>query len=369
MIALTMAALAAPGAVPEPFSATHKPVLHGRHWVAVTGKPLGAMAGARIFEKGGNAVDAACAMLAVVCTMYDDVSWGGECQALIYNPMAKKVVGINALGVAPSGATPEFFLNLPDVKTNSAKYPPADGPLAAVTPGNPGGLMVMLAEFGSLSLKDVLAPAMELADGYPVEQEFVRKLHTHRAKLETWPYSQKTFFVKKGEKLELPRVGEVWRQPDLLDTLRKLVETEAKALADGKSRRDAIIAAYDRFYRGDIAAEFARASKEQGGLHTPDDLAKWNVKIEEPVKTSYRGIDVYKLTHWTQGPAMLQALNILENLDVRSMSYNTSRYLNVLYQAMSLAFAVLFGLPSAVTVSIQMPSRLSAMWSFTKCTT
>src|SRR5687767_4022079 len=105
-------------AAPEPFSATHKPVLHARHWVAVTGKPLGAMAGAKMFERGGNAVDAACAMLAVVCTMHDDVGWGGEAQALIFNPQTKKVVGINALGVAPTGATPEFFLNLPQVKTN-----------------------------------------------------------------------------------------------------------------------------------------------------------------------------------------------------------------------------------------------------------
>src|SRR6059036_2389684 len=112
-------------AAPEPSSATHKPVLHGRHWVAITGKPLGATAGARLFERGGNAVDAACAMLAAVCTMYDDVSWGGETQALIYDPRAKNVVGINALGVAPTGATPEFF------KEKKLKYPPADGPLAA----------------------------------------------------------------------------------------------------------------------------------------------------------------------------------------------------------------------------------------------
>src|SRR5204863_7710852 len=105
----------------------------------------------------------------------------------------KKVIGINALGVAPTGATPEFFLNLPQVKTNTAKYPPAEGPLAALTPGNPGGLMVMLAEFGKLSLKDVLAPAMELAGGYPVEAEFVRKLETHREKFKPWSDSEKTF--------------------------------------------------------------------------------------------------------------------------------------------------------------------------------
>src|SRR6266404_4314467 len=124
-----------PGAAPEPSSTTHKPVLHGRHWVAITGKPLGATAGARMFERGGNAVDAACAMLAVVCTMYDDLSWGGETQALVYNPQTKKITGVNALGVAPTGATPAFF------KTRKLNYPPAEGPLAALTPGTPGGLM------------------------------------------------------------------------------------------------------------------------------------------------------------------------------------------------------------------------------------
>src|SRR5437879_8318709 len=136
-------------AAPEPFSDTHKPVLHGRHWVAITGKPLGATAGAMMLERGGNAVDAACAMLAAVCTMYDDVSWGGETQALIYDPLTKKVVGINGLGVAPTGATPEFF------KSKGLKYPPADGPLSAVTPGNPGALVEMLGNVGTFPLKHV----------------------------------------------------------------------------------------------------------------------------------------------------------------------------------------------------------------------
>src|SRR5262245_10076472 len=142
---------------------TEKPVLHGRHWMAITGKPLAAMAGAKIFEAGGNAVDATCAMLGAVCTMWDVLSWGGETQALIYNPQTKKVYGINALGVAPTGATPEFF------KKKKLKYPPAYGPLAAVTPGTPGGLMMMLAEFGTMSLKQVLAPALAMAEGYPIK--------------------------------------------------------------------------------------------------------------------------------------------------------------------------------------------------------
>jgi len=322
-------------AMPEPYSVTHKPVLHGRHWVAITGKPLGATAGARIFERGGNAVDAACAMLAAVCTMYDDVSWGGETQALIYDPRAKKVVGLNALGVAPTGATPEFF------KGKKLKYPPADGPLAALTPGNPGGLMTMLADFGTLSLKEVLEPAMQLADGYPIEAELVRKINniTNEVKLKQWPYSKKLFFPHTDRPNGAPRAGEIWRQPDLLATLQKLVDAEAQALKAGKDRRQAIYAAYDRFYKGDIAEEFCRGSREQGGLHTSADLASWKAKIEEPVKTTYKDIDVYKLTCWTQGPVLLQSLNLLENLDLRSMGYNSARYIHAIYQVMNLAFA------------------------------
>jgi gamma-glutamyltranspeptidase/glutathione hydrolase len=332
---LLAAALPCLAAGPEPFSPTHKPVLHGRHWVAITGKPLGATAGARMFEHGGNAVDAACAMLAVVCTMYDDLSWGGETQALIYNPQTKKIVGINALGVAPTGATPEFF------KEKKLKYPPAEGPLAAVTPGNPGGLMTMLAEFGTMSLKDVLEPAMQMADGYPIEAELVRKINnsTNAAKLKKWPYSKKVFFPHTGQTNEAPQPGEIWRQPDLLATLQKLVDAEAQALKAGKSRKEAIDAAYERFYKGDIAEEYCRGSREQGGLHTVADLANWKVKIEEPAMTTYKGIEVYKLTCWTQGPVMLQALNILENLDVQPLGYNSARYLHTIYQAMNLAYA------------------------------
>lgn len=321
------------GAAPEPSSTTHKPVLHGRHWVAVTGKPLGATAGARIFERGGNAVDSACAMLGVVCTMYDDLSWGGETQALIYNPITKKVVGINALGVAPTGATVEFF------KQKNLSYPPDEGPLAALTPGTPGGLMVMLAEYGTLSLKEVLEPAMEMADGYPIESEAVRKIERYADKLRQWPYSKRVFFPHPGADPESPRTGELFRQPDLLATLRKLVEAEAQALKAGKDRRQAIYAAYDRFYKGDIAEEFCRGSREMGGLHTPADLAGWKVKIEEPVTTLYKGITVCKLACWTQGPVLLQALNILEDLDLPPMGYDSARYIHVLYQTMNLAYA------------------------------
>jgi len=315
------------------FGRTEKPVLHGKHWVAITGKPLGATAGAMIFQKGGNAVDATCAMLGAVCTMYDVLSWGGETQALIYNPKTKKVHGINALGVAPTGATPEFF------KEKDLEYPPVYGPLAAITPGTPGGLMVMLAEYGSLSLKDVLEPAIQMAKGYPIEKQLADSIERQKKWIKEWPYSEKVLLPHLGEKREAPYPGEIFRQPDLADTLEKLVAAEQEALAEGKNRKKAIYAAYDRFYKGDIAKEFVRGCQEQGGLITLDDMAKWKVYVEEPVMAAYKGIQVYKLTCWVQGPVLLQMLNMLENFDLKSMGYNTAKYIHTLYQVMNLAYA------------------------------
>jgi gamma-glutamyltranspeptidase/glutathione hydrolase len=312
---------------------TEKPVLHGNHWVAITGKPLAATAGAMIFLRGGNAVDAACAMLGATCTMYDVLSWGGETQALIYNPHDKKVYGLNALGVAPTGATPEFF------KEKGMEYPPAYGPLAAVTPGTPGGLIVMLAEFGTFSLKEVLGPSIQMAEGYPVEKQLADSIERNKDRIKEWPYSKKVLLPHLGEEHEAPRAGEIFRQPDLLNTLKKLVEAEQKALDEGKSRKEAIYAAYDRFYKGDIAQEFVRGCQEQGGLITVEDLANWKLHVEEPVMTTYKGIEVYKLSCWVQGPVLLQMLNMLENTNLKSMGYNSVNYIHTLYQVMNMAYA------------------------------
>ena len=312
---------------------TQKPPLYGRHWVAITGKPLGATAGAMMFQKGGNAVDAACAMLAAVTTMWDVLSWGGETQALIYNPQTKKVIAINALGVAPTGATADFY------RSKGMHFPPEYGPLSAITPGTPGGLMTMLADYGKLSLREVLEPAIQMADGYPIDAETANSIERQKSWLKQWRYSRAVMLPHAGEAREAPEAGEIFRQADLAATLRKLVDAEQQALRKGKSRREAIMAAYDRFYRGDIAQEFVRGVQEEGGLITLSDLATWRVKTEEPVMTTYRGIDVYKLQPWSQGPAMLQALNILENFDLKAMGYNSTRYINTLYQTMSLAFA------------------------------
>ena len=316
---------------------TTKPVLHGKHWIAITGKPLAATAGAITFARGGNAVDAACAMLAAASTMWDSLAWGGETQALIYNPNNQRVKGINALGVAPTGANQEFF------RDRNLSFPPEFGPLAAVTPGTPGGLMVMLAEFGTLSLREVLEPAMEMARGYPIEESESSNIERDKKIIQRWSASRRIFLPNfnpdNPEAWSAPIPGEVFRQPELLVTLGKLIEAESQALEMGKNRREAIFAAYDRFYKGDIAQDLVQAVRAEGGLLTLQDLDQWKVHIEDPVVTDYKGIRVYKLAQWAQGPVMLQALNILKNTDLKSMGYNSTKYIHTLYQVMNLAFA------------------------------
>ena len=312
---------------------TNKPILHGKHWIAITGKPLGATAGAMIFNKGGNAVDAACAMVAATATMWDVLGWGGETQALIYHPKLKKVIGINALGVAPSGATPEFY------KEKGYSIPPKYGPLSAVTPGTPAGIMVMLAEYGTMSLEEILQPSIEMAKGYPIEAQAASSIERNKEEIKKWKYSKNIFLTKPGEEREAPNEGEIFIQKDLRNTLLKLIETEKSALKKGKNRKEAIYEAYKRFYEGDIADEIARSTQEQGGLITKKDLKNYKVYIEEPLKTSYKNIDVYKLTTWVQSPVLLQSLNMAENIDLKSMGFNSANYIHNLYQIMNLSFA------------------------------
>lgn len=311
---------------------TQKPALQARKWLAITGKPLAATAGARIFERGGNAVDAACAMLAATSTMWDTLGWGGETQAIVWHPGERRAIGVNALGVAPTGATPELF------RGQGMAYPPEHGALAAVTPGTPGGLFRMLAEWGRLSLADVLAPAIEMAkEGFPIETQLAGSIRRHRERLGEWPFSRAVFLP--GDPPAPPETGALFRQSDLARTLERLVGAERAALRAGKSRREAILAADELFYRGALARELVAAARAEGALFTESDLATWKVKLEPTVATTYRGVEVHKLTVWTQGPALLQALNLLENAEVAKLGYNSAAYIHLVTQATQLAFA------------------------------
>jgi gamma-glutamyltranspeptidase/glutathione hydrolase len=197
----------------------------------------------------------------------------------------------------------------------------------------------MLTEYGTMSLEQVLKPAMELAAGYPIDGETANSIERQKARLKEWPYSRKVMLPHFGEKREAPEAGEIFVQADLLNTLQKMVDAERQALKKGKSRKEAIRAACDRFYRGDIAKEFVRGSKEQGGLITEEDLSNWKAIEEEPLVTEYRGIKVYKLQSWTQGPMMLQALNMLEQFDLKAMGYNSADYIHTMTQVLNMTFA------------------------------
>ena len=151
-----------------------------------------------MFQKGGNAVDAACAMLAAGRPCGTRSAGAARPRRSSTTRKTKKVIGINALGVAPTGATPEFF------KQQRHAYPPEYGPLAAVTPGTPGGLMMMLAEYGTLCLKDVLAPAIEMADGYPIEAQPADAHRAAEGRIKQWPYSQAVFLPHAGQAREAP---------------------------------------------------------------------------------------------------------------------------------------------------------------------
>ncbi|NBS27086.1 MAG: gamma-glutamyltransferase family protein, partial [Gammaproteobacteria bacterium] len=203
--------------------------------------------------------------------------------------------------------------------------------------------MVMLAEYGTMSLAEVLGPSIEMARGYPIEQIQAERIEYDKQFLRIWPDTAKVmlpnFDPQNPRDWAAPYPGQLFVQEDLYNTLNKLVEAEQNALANGASREEAIMAAYDRFYRGDIAEEIVRASQAAGGLFTMEDLDNWQVYIEEPVSTTYKGIEVFKLNSWVQGPVMLQMLNMLEGMDLKRMGYNSAEYIHTLYQVMNLAFA------------------------------
>ncbi len=180
--------------------------------------------------------------------MWDTLCWGGETQALIYNPKTRKVIGINALGVAPTGATAEFY------KSKGMTYPPEYGPLAAVTPGTPGGIMVMLAEYGKLCSRTCSSPPSRLADGFPIEAQLANAIEREKARLKQWP------LLARGDAAAPRRAARVAAARRNLQAARPRRDAaqagRGRAAARsprGKNRKEAIYAAYDRFYRGDIA--------------------------------------------------------------------------------------------------------------------
>ncbi|MDR7419255.1 MAG: gamma-glutamyltransferase family protein [Armatimonadota bacterium] len=317
-----------------------RPVIRGRHLVVSCGHYLAALAGMRMRDLGGNAVDAGVAMAFAQAVLEpQSYGFGGEVPMLIYVAAERRVVAINGNTRAPAAATIEEF------RRRGVTLIPGDGFLPAGVPAAPDALITALDRYGTLSLRDVLAPAVELAaNGFPMYETMREAIVRHEARLRhEWPWSG-ALFLPGGR---VPEVGDTWRNPDLARTFERLIEAEHNARSAGRSA--ALRAARDRFYAGDIAREilaFQRDTRlrdgagfESSGLLTADDFATFETRIEEAVRLTYRGVEVFKCGPWSQGPVFLQQLALLEGFDLRGMGHNSADYLHTVLEAGKLAFA------------------------------
>lgn len=306
-----------------------RPVVRGRHFAVASMKAEATRAAERILEKGGNAFDAIVAgqaVLGIVDAAMNGV--GSDAVLLVYDAKTKRVYSIDAEGTAPRLATIEWYK-----EHNGGKLPVNDSLLSGTVPGDVDAWYILLDRWGTMSLAQVLAEAIDLAEnGFPVGDSLARALAAS-PKLRKYPTSARVYLPNN----RAPQAGEIFRNPDLARTLKRLVEAEQQN--KGKGRHEALKAARDRFYKGDIAREMARFSEQNGGLFRYEDFANYTAKVEEPVSIDYRGYQIYKNPSASQGPAELFALKILEGYDLKSMGLNSADYIHTSVEAIKLAFA------------------------------
>src|ERR1043165_6409082 len=315
---------------------TFRPVVRGKRGAVAGGSPLSVEAGLRIFQHGGNAVDAGVAtILAASVIEFSHFSFGGEVPILI-KLKGQKVVVIEGMGQAPMKATREFFVNhaqdgAPMSTTMAGPKKggliPSTGPLAATVPDVLDACVVALDQFGTKTLAEVMEPAIQLADGFPLDELRVNYIKSRSPIFSQWPDANR-IFLPNGE---VPKPGDIFVQADLARTLRAIVQAERLASKVMRNNRHAgLMAARDYFYRGPIARRIGNYMQENGGLIAADDFAKFAAKVGQPVETSYRGYEVYKAGFWTQGPALIETLNMLEGFDLKKMGHNSPTYIHTL---------------------------------------
>lgn len=313
------------------------PQVRSMHAMVAGGNNFVTEAGLRILRQGGNAVDAGvAAMLAGAVTEEDHFSMGGEVPILV-KLQGRPVTVVSGVGTAPALATPQFYagrLPLPWEQVDRKPPIPAQGILAATTPGMVDGALLALREYGTLSFAQVAQPAIELADAFPVTELLADTLRRDEAMLRRWPGSWNYFTGDVAGRLQ--RAGEIFRQPQLAATLRAMVQAERAA---GGEREAAIDAARDHFQRGPVARKMGEFSEANGGLLRYADIAAFRAQIDTPRSTTFRGYEIVKPGFWTQGPVMLQMFNLLEGYDLKAMGHNSPQYLHTLVEAARLAFA------------------------------
>ena len=314
---------------PEVTNKTMRPVVRGQHFAVASMKAEATRAAERILEKGGNAFDAIVAGQAVLGLVDGAMNGiGADATLLVYDAKARKVYSINAEGTAPKLATIQWYK-----EHNGGKLPVNDSLLSGTVPGCIDAWYILLDRWGTMNFAQVLSEAIDLADnGFPAGDSFARAAATTQ-KIRKYPTSAKVY-LPNGR---APQAGEIFRNPDLARTLKRLVEAETQNKSKG--RHEALKAARDRFYKGDIAHEMAKFSEENGGLFRYEDFANYTAKIEDPVSIDYRSYQVYKNASATQGPAELFALRILEGYDLKAMGHNSADYIHTSVEATKLAMA------------------------------
>ena len=324
-------------------AATLKPLVAGRRGVVAAGHPLVAEAGLRILEKGGNAVDAGVATL-FAASVVEMMSFGagGECPILLKLKNGP-VVAINGDGIAPELATVEFYEHLrrddprivqsATISGGESGFIPSFGPLSAIVPSAMDSILLALEKYGTMSLAEVIQPAIELAQGFPVYARLERALAGARPVAEKWPSTAKVYFPGG----RVPKEGEVFVQADLARTFQTLAEVEKQNAGGGRAA--AIEAVRDYFYRGPIAKRLSDFCREAGCLLREGDFAACHARIEEPLAVTYRGVEVYKCGFWTQSPVFLENLNLLEGFDLKAMKHNSADYVHTVVEAMKLWYA------------------------------
>src|SRR5882762_4660735 len=336
---------------------TFRPVVRGKRGVVAGGQPLSVEAGLRILQHGGNAVDAGVAtILAASVIEFSHFSFGGEVPILI-KLKGRDVAVVEGMGQAPLKATREFFVNrvkstkdagstAPDsakAQSGNADLPtmagaksgliPSTGPLAATVPAVLDACVSALDQFGTKSLAEVMQPAIELADGFPIDELRVQYIATRAPIFSQWPDAKRVFLPNGA----VPKAGDVFVQADLARTLRSIVAIEKQ---NGRRGRHAsLMAARDYFYKGPLAKRIGDYMQTHGGLLAASDLAGWHAKVGAPARGEYRGYEVYKTGFWAQGPMMIEVLNLLEGYDLKKMGQNSPEYIHTITEALKLGFA------------------------------
>jgi gamma-glutamyltranspeptidase/glutathione hydrolase len=311
------------------------PPVRGLHEMVGGGNNLVAEAGFRIMEKGGNAVDAGVAsVLVAAVTEQDHFGLGGE-MPLIVKMNGKPVTIVSGIGLAPKKATVEYYANRPvEPWEQGARRPPIPGQgiRAAITPGMIDGVLLALEKFGTKSFAEVAGPAIEDADAFAGTEIFTNVLTMTQPILNFWPVSRDFYFPNGA----IPKPGEIVHMPHLAATLREMAAAEKKAHGNRAAKLRAV---HDVFYKGDIAKRIAAFNEANGGLISYEDMAAFHAELDEPRTGTYHGYTVNKPGFFTQGPVMIEALNILEGYDLKAMGHNSPEYVHIVVEALKLAFA------------------------------